>query len=156
MDMDMDNELTKLRTEHSNLLAAASDFELDLPDHLVVEFHQIKVGQRLCKELHGLVEKGRHAAALKPKEATMAKKAAKKKAVKKTAKKAAKAATTRSRFEGDAKIKVLVAENPARKGSGRFERIAKMLKSNGKTVEASGLATGTLRYGVENGLVSIG
>lgn len=145
-------ELTKLRETHSNLLASASDLELDLPEHLVVEFHRVKDGQRLCKELHDLVEKGRHSASLKPKEVvTMAKKAKKKTVAKKAAKKKAKG----SRFAADAKIKVLVAENPARKGSGRFERIAKMLKANGKTVKASGVKGGTLRYGVEQGLVSV-
>ena len=153
--MDMDNELTKLRETHSNLLANASDLELDLPDHLVVEFHHVKVGQRLCKELHDLVEKGRHTASLKPKEAPIMAKKAKKKVVKKAAKKAV-AKKRANGFPEDAKIKVLIAENPTRKGSGRFERVAKMLKSNGKTVEASGVKLGTLRWGIDQGLVAVG
>lgn len=149
------DSLNKLRAVHSDLLATASDLELNVPDRLVVEFFDARVGQKLCKELHALIEKGRHTVRPKQKEATVAKKAKKAAKKAKTAKTAKKKATGRG-FPEDAKIKVLVSENPLRKGTGRFERVAKMLKSGGKTIAASGVATSTLRYGVEQSLISVG
>jgi hypothetical protein len=102
------------------------------------------------------------AAPAEKQEKTVAKKAAAKKTAKKSAKKTAKKGAgngaTRASFNGDAKITVLVSENPMRKGSGRFDRVAKVLKSGGKSVEAyikSGGKASTLARCVESKLVKV-
>ena len=56
------------------------------------------------------------------------------KAKKTSARRAAPAKRARSAFAENARIKVLVDQNPTRKGTGRFERVARILKHNGKTV----------------------
>jgi outer membrane biosynthesis protein TonB len=60
-----------------------------------------------------------------------------KKAAAKTAKKAsaANARTPAGRWTGDEVITVKVKENPARAGSGKFDRMANLLKFNGKKVK---------------------
>lgn len=146
--------LARLREVHSDMLATASDLDADVPDALCREFDDTRVGVKTCRELHELIQRARHSVELKKQEAEMAKKT---KATKKTA--AKKAATGRARSSGfpeGAKITVLVKENPCREGTGRHERVAKMLKSGGKTVAGSGVATGTLRYGVNEKLIKVG
>lgn len=83
------------------------------------------------------------------KEKTMAKAAktvAEPKAAKKVAKKVAKKAAAKkaassnarvgvSRFTGDEKITLKIKDNPAREGSGKFERMANLMKHSGKTVK---------------------
>lgn len=98
---------------------------------------------------------------------TTAKKAAKKgaaKGVKKGASKAAKAnartPVARSKYSDKATIKVLTKdkENPTRKGTGRFDRVANLFKYDGKLVKdflAKGGKTGTLTYSIEQGWVKV-
>jgi len=107
------------------------------------------------------------------KEKTMAKaaktvaepKAAKKVNAKKAAKKAAKkgstanARTAVARFTGDEIITVKVKENPAREGSGKFDRMKNLMKFGGKKVGAF-LKTelgrsSTLHNAVKAGYISI-
>lgn len=94
-----------------------------------------------------------------------AKKAAKapvkKTAAKNTKKATAKKATpakTRSSFADNAKIKVLAGENPCRAGTGRFDRVAKIFKFDGKPVadfiKAGGKAA-SLNYSVGAGWIKI-
>lgn len=76
-------------------------------------------------------------------------KAAKKKVVKKAAKKAATNGekATRTKFAGDKIVKWIAKANPAREGSARHDRYAKLQKCTGKTVEAcikAGIPTATL------------
>lgn len=89
--------------------------------------------------------------------AKVAKKVAKKKASKKAASSNARVGV--SRFTGDEKITVKVKENPAREGSGKFERLANLLKHNGKTVKtflASKLGrSSTLHNASKAGYISI-
>lgn len=73
-----------------------------------------------------------------------AKKSAKKA---KPAKKAAGEKISRTKFAGDKKVTWIAKENPAREGSARFDRYAKLQKCTGKTVEAcikAGVPTATL------------
>jgi hypothetical protein len=96
------------------------------------------------------------------------KKAAAKKAPAKKAKagKKASAANARTptgpRFTGDEKITVssaVLKENPARKGTGKFDRMANLIKHNGKTVAAflkSSLGkSGTLRNAAAKGWITV-
>ena len=53
----------------------------------------------------------------------------KKTSARRTAKKA-----TRMSFADNARIRVLVEENPAREGTGRFDRVKRIMRHNGKTV----------------------
>lgn len=96
---------------------------------------------------------------------TPAKKAAKapaKKVAKAAAKKgsAANARTPvgRSKFKDDQVINVKLKDNPAKAGTGRYDRVANLIKHNGKTVGQffkSGGKSGTLNYSVEQGWITI-
>lgn len=46
----------------------------------------------------------------------------------------AKKASTRMSFADNARIRVLVDENPAREGTGRFDRVKRIMRHDGKTV----------------------
>ena len=77
-----------------------------------------------------------------------------KKAAKKIAKKAAKKSTsaTRTRLPADAKITWVADGNPARKGSIFFDRVEKVRKAHGKTVETAikdGATGADIKYLVE-------
>lgn len=89
--------------------------------------------------------------------AKVAKKVAKKKAAKKAASSNARVGV--SRFTGDEKITVKIKENPAREGSGKFDRMANLMKFGGKTVGAflkSKLGrTSTLHNAAKAGHISI-
>jgi hypothetical protein len=94
------------------------------------------------------------------KKATVAKKAATKKTAAKGKKANANARTpvSRSKYSEKATIKVVAKENPTRKGTGRFERVANLLKSDGKLVSdflKKGGRSGTLSYAVEQGWVKV-
>lgn len=41
---------------------------------------------------------------------------------------------TRARYVDNARIKVLVKENPTREGTSRFKNVARIMKHNGKTL----------------------
>jgi hypothetical protein len=88
-------------------------------------------------------------------------KKAKKAPAKKAAKKASDNARTpvgRSKFKPEATINVKLKENPTKAGTGRFDRVANLMKHNGKTVEQflkSGGKTGTLSYSVAQGWITI-
>lgn len=87
-------------------------------------------------------------------------KATKKTAAKKTAKKSASDNARKGvdRYADEAKITKTGKDNPAREGSGKYDRIANVLKHNGKTVKtykASGGKGGTLGWCVKNGLVKV-
>lgn len=89
-------------------------------------------------------------------------KKAKKAPAKKTAKKAsatnARTPVGRSKFKPEAVINVKLKENPARAGTGRFDRVANLMKHNGKTVEQflkSGGKTGTLNYSAAQGWITV-
>lgn len=99
---------------------------------------------------------------------TVAKKGAKKAVAKKAvAKKGAKAATAnartpverKSKWSDKAKIKVLVKDNPCRKGTGRFDRVANLMKHDGKLVSeflTKGKGKpGTLAYSAEQEWVKV-
>jgi len=83
------------------------------------------------------------------------------KATKKSAKTAASNARTPVRagkFAPDATIHVKLKENPARAGTGRFDRVANLMKHDGKTVEQflkSGGARGTLNFSVAQGWITV-
>lgn len=89
--------------------------------------------------------------------AKVAKKVAKKKAAKKAASSNARVGV--SRFTGDEKITLKIKENPAREGSGKFDRMANLMKHGGKTVKtflASKLGrSSTLHNAVKAGYISI-
>lgn len=87
---------------------------------------------------------------------------------KKTAKKAAKAAPAKKtasgvgrpahKYKEGARIKVLVDENPCRAGSGKHERVARILKFDGKLVDdfvKAGGKTGSLRFSEEQKWIKI-
>jgi primosomal protein N' len=99
---------------------------------------------------------------------TTAKKAAKKGVAKGTAKKGASKAAkanartpvARSKWSEKATIKVLTKdkENPTRKGTGRHDRVANLIKHDGKLVSEylkKGGKTGTLSYSIEQGWVKV-
>lgn len=96
-----------------------------------------------------------------PKKAAAKKAAPKGKAAKKTSKKAsaANARTPAGRYTGDEVITVKVKENPAREGTGKFDRMANLIKHNGKTVAAflkTALGkSSTLRNAVNAGWISV-
>jgi hypothetical protein len=103
-----------------------------------------------------------NATAKKAKVGRPAKKAvAPKRAVKKTAKGNARtpvARAPRNSWGENAKIKVLIDENPVRAGTGRFERVANLMKHDGKLVAdflKKGGRGGTLKYAVEEGWVKV-
>lgn len=92
--------------------------------------------------------------------------AAPKVAAKKSAKGATKSAKDnartpvvgRSKFDGDQKITIKIDANPAREGSGRFDRVANLMKHNGKTVEQflkSGGKSATLIFAVNEGWAAV-
>jgi hypothetical protein len=73
-----------------------------------------------------------------------------------TTSKAKPAAASRAELPPIAVIKWIGGENPAREGSGRHERVARLIKFSGKTVEAylkAGGASATLRNSIRLGLV---
>lgn len=96
------------------------------------------------------------------KEKKVAKKAAKKAPAKKAAKKApAKKASAGSskKFAEDAKITKLVEKNPCREGTGKFDRVAAILKHHGKTVGAfikGGGKQGSLAHCVSKKWIKVG
>ncbi len=103
-----------------------------------------------------------------PKEAKMAtaKKAAKKTAKKTVAKKAAKKTAApkgdskpRIKFDENAKVTFVPAENPCRAGSARFDRYELLRKGSGKTVKtllAQGVPSATLANAVAKKIIKIG
>lgn len=89
-----------------------------------------------------------------------AKKAPAKKGASKAAKANARTPVARSKYSDKATIKVLTKdkENPTRKGTGRFDRVANLFKYDGKLVKdflAKGGKTGTLSYSIEQGWVKV-
>ena len=91
----------------------------------------------------------------KPVAKTAAKKATAKKAAKKKATGNARKAV--AAFDEKAKITKTGKDNPAREGSGKFDRIANVLAHNGKTVGTylTKGKVGTLRWCVNKGLVKV-
>lgn len=80
------------------------------------------------------------------------------KSAKAPAKKSAGRPASSRTYKEDAKITVKVDENPCRAGTGRFERVANILKHDGKTVGAylkSGGKAGSLRYSEEQGWIKV-
>lgn len=106
-------------------------------------------------------ESTKMSAAKKTAKKAPAKKAASKKTAKGSAKKASANARTpvaSAKFRGDAVITVKLKENPARAGTGRHERVANLMKHNGKTVDQflkSGGKRGTLNFSAAEGWITI-
>jgi outer membrane biosynthesis protein TonB len=96
----------------------------------------------------------------KPKPKFTGKRKVKKVAPKKAAapKAAAKSAAPRADLPPTAVIKWIGGENPGREGSGRHERVAKLIKFSGKTVEAylkAGGPAATLRNSIRLGIAAL-
>ena len=138
----------------------------------VKSFIDVKTGKLACERLHAAIQKAVNPTA-KPKSAKAAskEKTDMTKTTKKTAKKTAKTAKTktakkakgtgtpRSKYDPASKISWIGKENPYREGSGRFERVELLRKSNGKTVDTylkNGGRGSTLSHCVGAKLVKVG
>lgn len=90
--------------------------------------------------------------------AAPAKKVAKKASKKASSSNARTAAGGGTRYTGEETIHVKIKTNPAREGSGRFERVARIIKYNGKKVKdfvKAGGVTASLHFAVGQGWITV-
>lgn len=152
-----DPDFKTLRTVEE-LVAAYNDMvptaiDLAVPKISTVRtFVDAKTGVLACERLHAAIKKARvpaaKAAAVVKEKKVMAKKSKKAKSKKGASK-------PRSKFDPKSRIVVVAKENPARKGTGRFARVQKVMDS--KTVEAclKKVKAGSLAWCIANKVVKL-
>jgi len=144
--------IEELVAHYNEMVLTAVDFGLAV--HVAESFPDVKIGQAACEQLHGQIIKARK------RNDDMAAKKTKKTKKTRTKKTSSGVKRPRAKLNEAEKIQWIgPKENPCRKGSGKAERVAKIMSSSGKTVGTfvkNGGRVGSLVYCIKKKWIKVG